>query len=56
MKTGTFLCWLFGHKFLHNCRQMNKSADDTWRMRHWTEKQDFCDRCGIDKEPKCPSN
>ena len=50
MRYGTFLCWLFGHNFVHQCHKMRKSDDGEFRMHYWIELSGFCIRCGIDKE------
>lgn len=46
MRTGTFLCWLFGHNFLGM-----SDIQETGTMRTWTLKPTtFCIRCGKTKE------
>lgn len=42
MKTGTFLCWLFGHKFV--AKWWNDAPMDSI-----TKHLDYCVRCGISK-------
>lgn len=43
MKVGTFLCWLFGHKFLGRVDEYDEKL-----MSVWTTKKPigFCSRCG----------
>jgi hypothetical protein len=43
-KTGTFWCWLFGHKFISPNAGY---VDGEWLT--WKEPTEFCVRCGIDK-------
>lgn len=54
MKIGTFMCWLFGHKFLGH-KQYVKYDDthpDGVRIHRDMFQTDYCIRCGIDKEVK----
>lgn len=46
MRIGTFLCWLFGHKFIgEKCRK-----DETGEIWITTFPTDYCSRCGIRRE------
>jgi len=44
MKTGTFLCWFFGHCFLGKDERYIKEVKETCLI-----QMKFCRRCGIDK-------
>lgn len=51
MRTGTFLCWLFGHKFIwYRCTDI---TGDIYTKT--ATPLDYCIRCGIskDKEKAC---
>lgn len=51
MRYGTFLCWLFGHKFieeLRNEKMVNGIKDITIQLK----QTPICVRCGIDREAK----
>ena len=45
-RTGTFLCWLFGHKFMFWANERDKPNFT------FPSFKDKCIRCGIDKETK----
>lgn len=45
MRIGTFMCLLFGHKFIYS----SKTRDGYHK---YIEESDVCVRCGIDKEVK----
>lgn len=47
MKTGTFLCWLFGHKFMETIGIIDGAEIEYYHHLH-----ENCIRCGIDKEKK----
>lgn len=49
MRTGTFLCWLFGHKFALRCRD---DASSPGYHSYCTVFSEKCLRCGIVKESK----
>jgi hypothetical protein len=49
VRTGTFLCWIFGHKFVI-------IDDNEQEMRRYWKPTNFCIRCGIDKHPKRTSD
>lgn len=45
MRIGTFMCWLWGHKFTRSMI----TEGDMWDGILTTWKTDYCMRCGIDK-------
>jgi hypothetical protein len=47
MKTGTFTCWLFGHKFYETALRYNIKAHNYFKELIPTTA---CTRCGEDKE------
>ena len=52
MKTGTFLCWLFGHKFLgrkFTPVECKGSATGWITAKEWFQIN-YCIRCGVDKK------
>lgn len=51
MKTGTFLCWLFGHKFIQwTQRTMFDTETRTRVTTHTLVVVFFCIRCGADRK------
>lgn len=48
MRIGTFLCWLFGHKFLFVEKEYNEQMIAVYT----TKNSNYCVRCGIDKGTK----
>lgn len=53
MKTGTFLCWLFGHKFAQDKWILDKLATKItgWREGNYLKiATNYCVRCGIEKD------
>jgi hypothetical protein len=52
MRTGTLLCWLFGHKFIFTETEYSRNITTGQRSSRTVVKQiPYCVRCGIDKEP-----
>jgi heme/copper-type cytochrome/quinol oxidase subunit 1 len=49
MKTGTFWCWLWGHKFLMEGSEYLGREGMYNRFYETKEVTKFCVRCGIDK-------
>lgn len=50
MKTGSFYCWLFGHKFIGKSNFREEGDYTVWDV----TQSNFCVRCGIDKQEQRP--
>lgn len=52
MRIGTFMCWLFGHKFIARTIEFRKdeSHPDGYRRHIKYFPISHCVRCGIDKK------
>lgn len=54
MRTGTFLCWLFGHKFIGEKVKILPLTNNMIGISYLTETSihsiNFCVRCGIKRQ------
>ncbi len=48
IRTGTILCWLFGHIFISHNKKEEK-INGVWMVHASWKRVDCCTRCGIDR-------
>lgn len=54
IKTGTFFCWAFGHRFIKELRRDDEDFNGNQTPGYnWTRTQraSYCFRCGFDNSP-----